>query len=72
MMETVDILMVVCVIVFLVVAVFLTIKRVSDHDRVTRILAVPKAGKPVKGKRNYTKKSTYWSRDRQKKAGKKA
>ena len=72
MMETVDMLMVVCVIVFIVVALFLTIKRVSDDDRVTRILAVPKPGKPAKGKRSYTKRSTYWSRERQKKAGKKA
>jgi hypothetical protein len=71
-MEAVDILMVVCVIVFLVVAAFLTIKRVSDNERVTRILAVPKAGKPVKGKRNYTKRSTYWSGERKKKANKKA
>ena len=71
-MEAVDIIMVFCVIVFLVVAAFLTIKRVSDNERVTRILAVPKAGKPVKGKRNYTKRSTYWSGERKKKANKKA
>lgn len=71
-METVDMLMVVCVIVFIVVSVFLTIKRVSDNDRVTRIMAVSKPEKPAKGKRTYTKKNTtYWSRERQKKAGKK-
>lgn len=68
-MQTVDMLMVVCVIVFLVVALFLTIKRVSDNDRVTRILAVPKPEKPeAKGKRNYTKRSAYWSEERKKKA----
>ena len=71
-MQTVDILMVVFVIVFIVVAVFLTMKRVSDNDRVTRIMAVSKPGKPAKSKRSYTKRSTYWSRERQKKAGKKA
>ena len=57
-METVDMLMVVCVIVFIVVSVFLTIKRVSDNDRVTRIMAVSKPEKPAKGKRTYTKKNT--------------
>ena len=47
-METVDMLMVVCVIVFIVVSVFLTIKRVSDNDRVTRIMAVSKPEKLIK------------------------
>lgn len=71
-MQTVDIFIVVCVIVFLVVALFLTTKRVSDHDRITGILAVPKPGKPAKSKRTYTKRSTYWSDERKKKAAKKA
>jgi len=70
-MQTVDIFIIICIIVFLVVALFLTTKRVSDNDRVTGILAVPKPGKPVaKGKRNYTKRSTYWSEERKKKAAK--
>jgi len=66
-MQTVDMVVVVCGIVFLVVAAFLTIKRVSDYDRVTRILAVPKPGKPIKGRRSYTKRSKYWSTERKKK-----
>lgn len=71
-MQLVDIIMIVCAIVFLVVALFLTTKRVSDNDRITGILAVPERGKAEKPKRNYTKRSTYWSAERKKKAAKKA
>jgi len=71
-MQLVDIIMIVCAIVFVVVALFLTTKRVSDHDRITGILAVSERGKAEKQKRNYTKRSTYWSSERKKKAAKKA
>lgn len=68
-MEFIDIFILICIIVFLVVALFLTTKRVSDSDRITGMLAVPKPGKPeAKGKRNYTKRSAYWSEERKKKA----